>query len=264
MNGMHDLISCIHLDSISVDTVNNTVTVGAGATVREVLKALKAHGLTLENFSSIQEQQMAGWTQVAAHGTGISLPTVEEQVVQMKIVSPSEGLITVSRESNPKLFSMVKVGLGSLGVVTEMTLKCIPRHNLIMESNHKTFQSISDGHIDRLRKYRHVRYMWIPFADAVISVQTDVHKQTEEAKSRDKPAVTSNKSNELATAPLINLLLELQGRQDNKAILEKMSFAQLRDLLLAFAPLDLQVRIQYCFLRRFVKHRSLLLMIACI
>jgi L-galactono-1,4-lactone dehydrogenase len=248
MNGEHDLISCIHLDSISVDITSNTVTVGAGATVREVLKALTAHGLTLENFSSIQEQQMAGWTQVAAHGTGITLPTVEEQVVQMKVVSPSEGLITVSRESDPKLFSMIKVGLGSLGVVTEMTLKCIPRHNLIMKSNHKTFQNIADGHIDRLRKYRHVRYMWIPFADTVISVETDIHKQVEETKSKGKAAPPAKHSNELATTPLINLLLELQGHQDNKAILDKMSFAQLRDLLLAFAPLDLQVRQQRSFL----------------
>lgn len=30
----------------------------------QVLEALAKHGLTLQNFSSIQEQQMGGWTQV--------------------------------------------------------------------------------------------------------------------------------------------------------------------------------------------------------
>lgn len=39
----------------------------------QVLEALAKHGLTLQNFSSIQEQQMGGWTQVcmcvhAKHG----------------------------------------------------------------------------------------------------------------------------------------------------------------------------------------------------
>jgi L-galactono-1,4-lactone dehydrogenase len=48
--------------------------------VSDLLKELSKHGLTLENFSSIQEQQLGGWTQVAAHGTGITLSTVEEQV----------------------------------------------------------------------------------------------------------------------------------------------------------------------------------------
>ena len=30
------------------------------------MRALAKHGLTLANFSSIKEQQMGGWTQVAA------------------------------------------------------------------------------------------------------------------------------------------------------------------------------------------------------
>lgn len=73
-------ISLRNLNAIRVNTTQGTVTVGAGATVADLLKVLSSHGLTLENFSSIQEQQLGGWTQVAAHGTGISLATVEEQV----------------------------------------------------------------------------------------------------------------------------------------------------------------------------------------
>ena len=74
-----DGISLRNLSDIRVNSAQSTVTVGAGASVAELLKALSAHGLTLENFSSIQEQQLGGWTQVAAHGTGVSLATVEEQ-----------------------------------------------------------------------------------------------------------------------------------------------------------------------------------------
>ena len=63
------LLSVAYLDDIHVDVDHMDVTVGAGATVHNVLKELKKHKLTLQNFSSIQEQQMGGWTQVAAHGT---------------------------------------------------------------------------------------------------------------------------------------------------------------------------------------------------
>lgn len=75
-----DGVSLRHLSAIRVNAAQGTVTVGAGATVSDLLKELSKHGLTLENFSSIQEQQLGGWTQVAAHGTGITLSTVEEQV----------------------------------------------------------------------------------------------------------------------------------------------------------------------------------------
>jgi hypothetical protein len=75
-------ISLRNLNAIRVNAAQGTVTAGAGATVAELLSALSTHGLTLENFSSIQEQQVGGWTQVAAHGTGISLATVEEQASQ--------------------------------------------------------------------------------------------------------------------------------------------------------------------------------------
>lgn len=118
-----DLVTLRQMDSVSLNVEARTVTVGAGATVDKVLSELKKKGFTLENFSSIKEQQMAGWTQVAAHGTGCTLPTVEEQIVQMKLVTPGEGLLVLSEQSNPKLFAFAKVGLGSLGVVTELTLR---------------------------------------------------------------------------------------------------------------------------------------------
>jgi len=73
--GNQDLLSLTHMDYVEVDKERSLVTVGAGAKVADVLKELGKYGLTLENFSSIQEQQVGGWTQVAAHGTGCTLPT---------------------------------------------------------------------------------------------------------------------------------------------------------------------------------------------
>lgn len=75
MNNKSNLISLSSLDHVEVDVNRQLVTVGAGVRVSEVLKELSKYNLTLENFSSIQEQQMGGWTQVAAHGTGCSLST---------------------------------------------------------------------------------------------------------------------------------------------------------------------------------------------
>lgn len=59
------MLSFTNLDYIHVDESHQRVTVGAGATISSILKELSKHQLTLSNFSSIQEQQIAGWTQVA-------------------------------------------------------------------------------------------------------------------------------------------------------------------------------------------------------
>jgi hypothetical protein len=53
-----DVLSLAAIDYVEVDKERLLVTVGAGAKVSTVLSELKKHGLTLQNFSSIQEQQI--------------------------------------------------------------------------------------------------------------------------------------------------------------------------------------------------------------
>ena len=72
-----------------------------------------------------------GCLQVSAHGTGASIPPVDEMVVGMKLVTPGKGTLEVSRAEDPELFRMAKVGLGALGIVSEVTLQLVPSHKLL-------------------------------------------------------------------------------------------------------------------------------------
>lgn len=238
------MISVANLDHIAVDKEAMTCTVGAGITVSAVLKELQNHDLTLENFSSIQEQQIGGWMQVSAHGTGISLPPVDEMIVSMQIATPTGGLMSLSDSTsssihpwvNRDLFRLCKVGLGSLGVVTELTLKCIPRLDLVEHTNIKTRSTISKGHRDRLGKYRHVRYMWIPYADTVVQITTNPYPDGVQKAEIENSRRSSGKQ----TAALCDLLLSLKPKKSREEV-ANMSFSQLRDELLDIAPLDLDL-----------------------
>lgn len=246
MNANDSLISVSHLDSIEVDPVNKLVTVGAGVRVSEVLKALDKYNLTLENFSSIQEQQLAGWTQVSAHGTGITLPTVDEMIVRLKLATPPQGLLTLSQHFNPQLFSYAKVGLGSLGVVTELTLKCTPKHDLKEHSFVLTQQEIKQEHKKRLTNYRHVRYMWLPYTNQVVSIvsnPTSIPSEQDFAqqivdKYQQKVATKELLVDDKPIRAMINLLKEQKVNHTLPVNLEELSFADLRDLLLSVAPLN--------------------------
>lgn len=242
-----NLVSLAAIDYVHVDAKNLLVTVGAGARVSDVLKALDREGLTLQNFSSIQEQQMAGWTQVAAHGTGAKLATVDDMVVRMQLATPTEGLMTLSREQNSNLFSFAKVALGSLGIVTELTLQCIPKHRLREHMYTVSVSEIHKGHYDRLSHYRHVRYMWLPHTDQVVVVVSNPIDgfASSELKSSDPAAEiikhwksnASNVSKKKPTQPLLDLYMKLKP-ETSLSTIERFSFSQLRDMLLAIAPLN--------------------------
>lgn len=234
-----DAVSVHNFHHIAVDRERNIVRVGAGATVAEVLKELSKYGLTLENFSSIQEQQLAGWTQVAAHGTGCQLSTVEEQILEMKLMTPNAGLLTLSNEHLPNVFKYAKVGLGSLGIVTELTMKCIPQLSLREETTVYNHQSIVSSHYSRLRDYRHVRYMWIPYTDVVVSVISNpstLPRAVSVIESTGKPAAQE----------LINIAKSSNSLDASKDdFLKSQGFGSLRDLALAVDPLNLQVWTNY-------------------
>ena len=46
-----------------------------------------------QNFASIREQQIGGFTQVGAHGTGATLPTVDEQVGVNHVDMRSQNIV---------------------------------------------------------------------------------------------------------------------------------------------------------------------------
>ena len=49
---------------LEVDKEKKRVRVEAGARVAQLVDGLKEHGLTLQNFASIREQQLGGFVQV--------------------------------------------------------------------------------------------------------------------------------------------------------------------------------------------------------
>ncbi len=221
---------------LRIDKENMLVVVEAGIQVGELLEELREHGMTLENLASINLQQIGGFVQVGAHGTGATIPPVEEQVVSMKMATPGKGEITLSAlDDDPEAFHLAKVGLGALGVMTEVTMRCVPAHRLIERVEVMTRDELRSGHAERLRSNRHVRYMWIPYEDAVVVVSSNIAAASadiddEEDENEDDGAA--------ALEPLKNLLKTCTP--PGSTIPGSIGFAELRDKLLASGggPLD--------------------------
>ena len=276
------LLSLSNLDQIlSVNCHDQLVTVQAGARVEQVIQALKPYNMTLPNLASIAEQQMGGFIQVGAHGTGRTLAPVDHYVTQLKLVTPGLGTIvlrpsssssllsnsslsslnqnTTNKNNNDQkqqdmdngtretktttkprtttttpliitndfLFHMVKVGLGCLGIVVEVTMKCIPSHNLVEHTFCLSRQEAQKQLQTLLQNHLHVRYMWIPYTDTVVVVTNDMEThattkslvrlvQQQEQKQQEQTTTFPKRQEEEEERfrPLRQLLVELSN--DNK------------------------------------------------
>ena len=234
------MISMVNLDRVlNIDEEKKTITVQAGITVSKVVEALRPHGLTLPNLASIAEQQMGGFVQVGAHGTGKLIAPVDHYVTRLKLVTPGLGTIVLTKEEHGGLFDLAKVGLGCLGVVVEVTMECIPSHQLLEHTFVITREEARKQKDALLKNHKHMRMMWIPYTDAVIVVTNDPEDQVPKTVPRSSD---SNETPKERMAPLTNLLAKLhkeRGTSYESDLVDGMGFGEIRDALLAFDPLDI-------------------------
>jgi len=115
---------------LDVDRASGRVRVEGGITIHALSAALAAHGLALENLGDVDAQTIAGATATATHGTGARLPNVSAQVEELELVLADGRRLTCSADADPDAYLAARVGVGSLGVVTALTLRCVPAFTL--------------------------------------------------------------------------------------------------------------------------------------
>ncbi|GFR43860.1 hypothetical protein Agub_g4987, partial [Astrephomene gubernaculifera] len=217
---------------IGVDREKMQVTVQAGCRVQQVADALAPHGLTLQNYASIREQQIGGITQVGAHGTGPRLPPVDEQVVAMRLATPGLGTIALSEEEEPELFRLARVGLGSLGIMTQATLRVVPRHQLIERTFTASRAEVRRNHVKWLQENKHIKYLYIPYTDTVVVVQANPGSSAEQLRVAKEQAASPAHPPEERTEALRRLYASVLPASDPAGL----TAPQLRDALLAAGP----------------------------
>jgi len=223
--------------ALSLEKMNRTIYVDkerriakfeAGTTVGQVVEELAAEGLMLENLASINLQQLGGFYQVSAHGTGGGIPPVDEQILELTIVTPGMGTLVLSKEKDPDLFNMCKVGLGCLGVVTDFTVRCVPLHRLREETRVISRADLAKQHREIVSENKHAKYMWVPYEDKVVVVTAN--------ETSDEISLIEDAHDRLnALSDMHELFQKLIPHQE---VPVKLNFADLRTVLLAPANLD--------------------------
>jgi xylitol oxidase len=127
-----DLVSLKHLNRVlDIDTARRTVTVQGGATYRDLGPALDAAGFALPNLASLPHITIVGACATSTHGSGNSNPGLASAISAMKIVTASGETVRLAR-GDPG-FEGAPVGLGALGIVSEVTLDVVPRFEALQQ-----------------------------------------------------------------------------------------------------------------------------------
>ncbi|KAK7392974.1 hypothetical protein VNO78_21424 [Psophocarpus tetragonolobus] len=229
---------------LEVDRERKTVRVQAGIRVQQLVDGIKDYGLTLQNFASIREQQIGGIIQVGAHGTGATLPPIDEQVIAMKLVTPAKGIIEISKDKDPELFYLARCGLGGLGVVAEVTLQCVDRQELVEHTVVSTMSEIKKNHKKLLSENKHVKYLYIPYTDSVVVVRCNPVSKWK-GPPKFKPKYTADEAIQ-HVRDLYRESLQKYGAEgskgksaeDGEVNIDELSFTELRDKLIALDPLN--------------------------
>jgi xylitol oxidase len=120
-----DLVSVVDLPrAVSIDAERATVTTGAGGSYGELAGLLHAAGWALPNLGSLPQISVAGACTTGTHGSGRRLGALATSVSGVQLVRPDGELVTLRR--GHASFPGAVVALGSLGVVTALTLDVVP------------------------------------------------------------------------------------------------------------------------------------------
>lgn len=146
----------------SVDLENHRITVQAGITLSELNQELAAVGLAMPNLGDIAYQTIAGAIGTATHGTGLELGNLATTIVGMEIVTGSGEIIWCDEQSNPELLRVARVGIGALGIVTKVTIQCVPAFNLHVRESVEELDDLLDGFAEHAAANDHFEFFWVP------------------------------------------------------------------------------------------------------
>ena len=152
----------------SVDFATGSVRLGAGTRLRELPALLGPYGLALENMGDIDTQTVAGAISTGTHGTGKDFTGISGQVKALRLVLADGSVVDCSATERPDLFAAARIGLGAFGVLTEVTLRCVPAFLLAADEHPEPLELVLENFDEITSSAEHVEFYWFPHTDVAL------------------------------------------------------------------------------------------------
>ena len=144
------------------DPATGRVTVEAGIPLHRLSDELDVRGLALENMGDIDRQCLAGATQTATHGTGLRFRNLSAQIVGLRLVTADGSVLECSDAENADVFRSARAGLGALGLVSTVTLQCVPAFRLHAVEEPMPVDDVLAQLDELVTGNDHFEFYWVP------------------------------------------------------------------------------------------------------
>jgi FAD/FMN-containing dehydrogenase len=149
---------------VSADLASGFVTVRSGTTLRELNALLDTVGLAMPNLGDIDAQTISGAISTGTHGTGAGLGGLATQVAALDLVLADGSVVSCSAQDRPDLFAAALVSVGALGVLSTVTLRCVPAFTLAADERPMPLDEVLDRFDEFAAANDHFEFYLFPYS----------------------------------------------------------------------------------------------------
>ncbi|MFK7906376.1 MAG: D-arabinono-1,4-lactone oxidase, partial [Chitinophagales bacterium] len=159
---------------VSVDKETLQVTIKAGTKLNTLGDLLFEQGMAMENLGDIDVQSLAGTIGTGTHGTGLKFGTISTQVRALQFVNGKGKIVACSETENRSLFKAAQVSLGALGIITQITLQCVPAYKLELQNRKENLHEVLKTFKERIANNRNFEFYYFPHSQNVLTKSSNV------------------------------------------------------------------------------------------
>src|SRR3954449_11746088 len=153
---------------LDADPGSGLVKVAGGTLLADLNQELAALGLAMENLGDIDRQTIAGAISTGTHGTGAKLRNISAQVESLELVLGDGSVRELSAVREPQLLRAARVGIGALGAISTITLRCVPSFVLRRVDSPCPREEVLDAFQRRADENDHFELFTFPYADSAL------------------------------------------------------------------------------------------------
>jgi L-gulonolactone oxidase len=175
---------------LDADRSSGLVEVGGGMVLADLNDELHRLGLAMENLGDIDRQTIAGAISTGTHGTGAKLCNISAQVEGVEMVLGDGSVRRLSAEGDAELLRAARVGIGALGAISSVTLRCVPAFTLRRVDSPAPREEVFDAFLQRADEHDHFELFTFPYADSALVLERN--RTAEPARPRGRAAAFLN------------------------------------------------------------------------
>lgn len=115
---------------MSIDTINNVLTIGSGALWEDAILYLDKFNKSIAVMQAFSSFSIGGSISVNGHGWQKDSPPISSSIISFTLMNHNGEIINCSRQENKELFSLVIGGYGLFGIILDVKIRVVDNEAL--------------------------------------------------------------------------------------------------------------------------------------